>query len=143
MLVDGISAQTTPCGYWVPACVFGPGRLGRRNRCRARRLGWTGVLRNSPSAVIASAAKQSSFERQAGLGQAGLLRRFAPRNDGSSDWRALVTHSSARRPRARTHRSSAKTRASAFERTGVLLLAHLFHPLDGTAVQCFLDGDMC
>jgi hypothetical protein len=34
-----------------------------------------------PSTVIASAAKQSSFERQAGIGQAGLLRRFAPRND--------------------------------------------------------------
>src|SRR3954469_20880706 len=45
-------------------------------------LGWTGVLRNSPSAVIASAAKQSSFERHGGLRQAGLLRRFAPRNDG-------------------------------------------------------------
>src|SRR3954449_9277819 len=27
------------------------------------RLGWTGVLRNSPISVIASAAKQSSFER--------------------------------------------------------------------------------
>src|SRR3954449_4924404 len=41
-------------------------------------LGWTGVLRNSPTRVIASAAKQSSFARQAGIGQAGLLRRFAP-----------------------------------------------------------------
>src|SRR3954467_3877181 len=86
-------------------------------------LGWTGVLRNSPSAVIASAAKQSSFERQAGLGQAGLLRRFAPRNDGSSDWRALVTHSSARRPSARTHRFPPKLEQSPLERTGVLLLA--------------------
>src|SRR4051812_7342805 len=44
--------------------------------------GWTGVLRNSPARVIASAAKQSSFERHGGLRQAGLLRRFAPRNDG-------------------------------------------------------------
>src|SRR3954469_12126345 len=45
--------------------------------------GWTGVLRNSPARVIASAAKQSSFERHGGLRQAGLLRRFAPSANAS------------------------------------------------------------
>src|SRR4051794_22932386 len=41
-----------------------------------------GAVALAHTAIIASAAKQSSFERQAGIGQAGLLRRFTPRNDG-------------------------------------------------------------
>src|SRR3954470_17434060 len=40
MLFDVIGTNYS-LWLWVPACVFGPGRLGRRNRCRARhRVPW-------------------------------------------------------------------------------------------------------
>src|SRR4051794_4475854 len=68
--------------------------------------------------------------------KAGLLRRVAPSANAARLSQAMTES------REACSSVFAKTRASPFERTGVLLLAHLFHPLDRTAVQCFLDGDM-
>src|SRR3954447_11568255 len=129
-----------------------------------------------PGPSLRAERSNPALNDQAGLGQAGLLRRFAPRNDevryrGGPRVRGLSRHcerseaiqlrttkldcfvallpaNAARLSRAMTEWREAcssvfaKTRASPFERTGVLLLAHLFHPLDRTAVQCFLNGDM-
>src|SRR3954454_24286557 len=52
--------------------------LLRRFTPRNHGARYTRMTANAPTRVIASAAKQSSFARQAGIGQAGLLRRFAP-----------------------------------------------------------------